>query len=219
MCYSKSCTSHVEKNDSFIDKTSCTKQMNSYGTERILKDFSEGLRKFVASRVSNYSHVDDILQDVFIKIHMNIDSLKDSTKVKSWVFQIAHNTIIDFYRKLKIKAENIDDIIIRDSFSDSTIEKLHVENPEQEIASGLMEMIDALPEKYSQALFLVEIQGLSQVELAKQLGISVSGAKSRVQRGRQMLKDSLMNCCHFEFDRYGTIIDFHPICCCCCNKK
>jgi len=88
---------------------------------------------------------------------------------------------------------------------------------EQEIASGLREMVESLPEKYRQALLLVEFEGLSQIKLAKKLGISVSGAKSRVQRGRRMIKDALMRCCHFEFDKYGTIIDSHPITCCCCN--
>jgi RNA polymerase sigma-70 factor (ECF subfamily) len=62
---------------------------------------------------------------------------------------------------------------------------------------------------------MVEFEGVSQTELADRLGISVSGAKSRVQRGRKMLRDILMKCCHFEFDRYGTIIDYYPHCCCC----
>ena len=93
------------------------------------------------------------------------------------------------------------------------------ETPEQHIASGLTEMINALPEKYAQALNMVEIGGLSQVQLAKELNVSVSGAKSRVQRGRRLLKDSLLECCHYEFDRYGTIISYHSKSCCVCNKS
>ena len=219
MCSSKICINHPEKNE----KTSCSihtcKYNKNHNIERIWEDFSAVLRNFISSRVSNHSYVDDILQDVFMKIHMNVDSLKDSQKIRSWVFQIAYNTIIDYYRKQKIKIEDIDSVPMKDDFSDSPVEKEIDKSPEQEIASGLRQMIDALPEKYSQALYLVELEGLSQVELANRLGISLSGAKSRVQRGRQMLRDSLMNCCHFEFDRYGTIIDFYPICCCCCKKE
>jgi RNA polymerase sigma-70 factor (ECF subfamily) len=79
-------------------------------------------------------------------------------------------------------------------------------------------MIDSLPSHYREALLLTEYEGLSQKDLADRLGISISGAKSRVQRARAMLRDLLMECCHFEFDRYGTVIDYHPIACCCCSR-
>lgn len=188
-----------------------------YSTEKVWEDFNTGIRRFISRKVSNTSQVDDILQEVFMKIHLHIDELEDSTKIRSWVFQIARNTIIDYYRKQTIKTEDIETILLKDNTTISPIEELAAENPAKEIAAGLRGMINALPEKYAQALILVEFEELSQVELAKRLGISVSGAKSRVQRGRQLLRDSLMKCCHFEFDQFGTIIDYHPICCCCCH--
>ncbi len=187
-----------------------------YGTEQIWEEFSSALRSFISRRVSNPSQVEDILQDVFVKIHSNIDLLKDNTKIRSWVYQITRNTIIDYYRKQQIKLEDIDEIPIEDEGAFNNINNMVELEPAQKVAAGLKGMIDDLPEKYSQALYLVEIEGLPQVDLAKRLGISVSGAKSRVQRGRQLLKDSLMRCCHFELDRYGKIINYHPICCCCC---
>ena len=189
----------------------------AYSTEKIWEDFSERLHSFISYRVSNPSHIDDILQDVFIKIHRNIDLLEDDTRIRSWVYQITRNTIIDYYRRQKNSMNDIDTIPVEDEDALITVDEIDGENPAKEVASGLKEMIEALPEKYSQALLLVEFQGLSQVELAKRLGISFSGAKSRVQRGRQMLKDSLMRCCHFEFDRFGTIIGIKPACCCCCS--
>lgn len=188
----------------------------AYNTEKIWEDFSEGLYSFISYRVSNPSNIDDILQDVFIKIHKNIDLLEDDTKIRSWVYQITRNTIIDYYRSQKNNTDDIDAIPVEDADALVTVDEIAGENASKDVASGLKEMIEELPEKYSQALLLVEFQGLSQVELAKRLGISFSGAKSRVQRGRQLLKDSLMKCCHFEFDRFGTIIDSRPACCCCC---
>ncbi len=179
-------------------------------TEILWNTFSRQIRFYILYRVSDSSAADDILQDVFLKIHSNIDSLKDETKIRSWIYQITQNTIIDHYRKQKIKTEDIDAVDVS--------EEKEEENPAQEIAAGLKDMVVSLPEKYAQALLLVEFEGLSQIELAKKLGISISGAKSRVQRARQMLRDALMRCCHFEFDRYGTIIDVRPAtCCCCCN--
>jgi RNA polymerase sigma-70 factor (ECF subfamily) len=192
-------------------------------TEKVWEDFSSSLRVFIARRVLNRSHVEDILQDIFVKIHKNISSIEDETKLRSWVYQIARNTIIDHYRKNKIKTEELtadhfQELIEKEQFSENQtenpLENLS-ENPNQEIASGLRDMIEQLPEKYAHALLMVEFEGLTQTELAERLGISVSGAKSRVQRGRQMLRDILMRCCHFEFDRFGTIIDYYPHCCCC----
>lgn len=188
-----------------------------YTTDQIWEEFNLSLHSFISRRVSDSFQTEDILQEIFIKIHSNIDNIKDNTKIRSWIYQIARNTIIDYYRKQKIKLEDIDEIPAEEEGLVSDIDKRIELEPAQKVAAGLRGMIDNLPKKYSQALYLVEFEGLSQVELADKLGISVSGAKSRVQRGRQLLKDSLMNCCHFELDRYGTIINIHPACCCRCH--
>lgn len=170
--------------------------------------FSNRLKQFIRSRVADEAAADDILQDVFLKIHDHVDTLKDKEKVEGWVFQIARNAIIDHYRNRKpAHLESQDPAVPEDH------EDMH-----KKLASGLGEMIDQLPPLYRDALRFTEIEGLTQKELAKRLGISLSGAKSRVQRARAMLRDLLMQCCHFEFDRYGTIIDYHPISCCCCNQ-
>ncbi len=190
-----------------------------YKTQAIWEAFCCQLKAYILNRISDPSLADDIFQDVFLKIHSKITTLKDDTKIRSWVYQIARNTIIDHYRKQKIKTEDIHSIELKDEGMLSDFEDSIEDNPTKEIADGLREMVEVLPEKYAQALLWVEFEGLSQIELAKKLGISISGAKSRVQRGREMLRDSLMNCCHFQFDRYGTIIDSHPIACCCCHQS
>jgi len=77
-------------------------------------------------------------------------------------------------------------------------------------AGWLDEMIRSLPAGYRDAVQLAEIEGLSQQEVADRLGLSLSGAKSRIQRGREMLKDALDRCCHFEFDSRGNMMDYEP---------
>ena len=89
------------------------------------------------------------------------------------------------------------------------------EDPEAELALSLKEIINELPEPYRQALLLTVYEGLSQRQLAESLGISLSGAKSRVQRAREKLRNMLLRCCHFEFDRRGHIVDYYQRCCCC----
>src|SRR5437588_726670 len=81
-----------------------------------------------------------------------------------------------------------------------------------ELVPCIKEMVDSLTNDYRQALILTEYEGLTQRELAVRLGISVSGAKSRVQRAREKLKDMLLDCCHFEFDHSGRVIDYQPKC-------
>lgn len=74
-----------------------------------------------------------------------------------------------------------------------------------ELASCLQPMIAGLPDIYRTALTLSEIEGITQREVADRLGISVSGAKSRVQRGREKLRERLLQCCEIETGRNGII--------------
>ena len=177
------------------------------------------IKSFILKRVKDPFLADDILQEVFIKIHAKLNTLKDGTKIHSWAFQIVRNTIIDYYRQHKIKTENIHDENIQDSGSLNVIKDHKERDLENEITSGLLPLIKSLPPKYAQALIYVEYQGMSQVNFAKKLKITSSAAKSRVQRARQMVKDQLMNCCHYEFDKYGTVIGVHPKTCCCCKNQ
>ncbi len=180
-------------------------------TECLWTDFRGQLKQFILSRVTDSTLADDILQEVFIKIHARIATLKDETKVESWMYQITRNTLIDYYRGQKTRIATPEADI-------KCCEEMPPDIPHQKIATGLKTLIEELPDKYAQAILLTEYQGFSQKKLAQHLGISISGAKSRVQRARQKLKDMLMQCCHFEFDQYGTIIDYHPVTCCCCTK-
>ena len=173
----------------------------NFNTKIIWQRFSDGLKLFILKRVKDEHDAEDILQDVFAKIHGNLPSLKGQEKVGAWVYQIARNTIIDYYRR-RYRTVDISEIpeIISEEAPD--------EETGDEVVLCLKPMIDDLPERYRQAITLTEYDGLSQMELSEQLGISISGAKSRVQRARSRLKDSLLQCCHFEFDRRGQIIDY-----------
>jgi len=185
--------------------------MNKSNIEDIWKEFSGKLRQFIRNKVSDQFYADEILQEVFIKIHSNIDSLKDTDKISGWVFQIARNSIIDYYRKQVRHTSEFNEHTILEENTD--------ENFNKEFERDIIYMMKDVPEIYREALVLTEYEGLTQKELSLRLGISLSGAKSRVQRGRMHLKDLLMQCCHIDFDKYGNIIDYHPHTCCCCVPK
>jgi len=169
--------------------------------------------------VQNDELAKDIHQDVFIKIHENIESLKDDKKVKSWVLQITRNTILDYYNSNKKSISEIELSNLQDQTLDIyTVIDNKSRNLETEITEGLIPLINSLPKKYAEAIRLVEFEGLSQVQLAKKLNISPSGAKSRVQRGRKLIKETLLNCCHYKFDKYGKVIDLKSFKSCCVKK-
>ncbi len=182
-----------------------------YSIEHIWKDFSGKLKYFIKARVSDDLDADEILQEVFIKIHNKMDTLREKEKITGWIYQIARNAIIDYYRQKKN--------IVELSDNEGISEEEFGDNPHKKFLEGMAELVDKLPDIYKEAIIKTEYEGLSQKELAEKLGISVPGAKSRVQRARNMLRDMIMQCCHFEFDRYGTIIDYHAHTCCCCTPQ
>ena len=175
--------------------------------ELLWDQYSTRLRAFIRSRVWDDAEAEDILQEVFIRIHRHLCCQPEWNKPRSWIYQIARNLIIDHYRRRRETMELPESLPAEPDLPE--------EDPEAVLALSLREMIDGLPEHYRQALLLTEYQGLTQKQLAERLGISLSGAKSRVQRAREKLRDMLLRCCHFEFDRRGRIVDYYQRCCCC----
>ena len=178
--------------------------------EKIWDEFGLKLKQFILKRVKDKSAAGDILQEVFLKIHTGLDGLKDESKLESWIFQVTRNAIADHFRRQRPQ-EELSEELTEDLSDDKEIV--------EELPPCLKEMINSLPDEYRQALILTEYQGLTQAQLAERLGISVSGAKSRVQRGREKLKEMLLACCHFELDKRGKVLDYWPNCACCQEGK
>ena len=177
--------------------------------EQVWEAFHLPLRQFIRKRLSDEAMTEDVLQEVFLRIHQHIDSLKDTKKLESWVYQITRNAIIDSYRSKRPMAplESPEVLVLPEALPDDDIVS--------ELFPSVRAMVSNLPEQDRQALVLTEYQGLTQKEFGERLGLSFSGAKSRVQRAREKLKQQLLDCCHFELDRRGHIIDYQPRCQCC----
>lgn len=151
-------------------------------TENIWREYHSKLSAFLKSRVSS-DVADDLLQDVFVKVHTRLDSLRDNTKIESWLYQLTRNTVTDYYRSKK-PTEALPDWIEQPESDEGEIIR-------RELSSCLEPMIKQLPDKYRNAIQLSEIERKTQKEVSEIEGISLSGAKSRVQRGRVLLKDML----------------------------
>jgi RNA polymerase sigma-70 factor (ECF subfamily) len=169
--------------------------------ETIWNEFAARLGQFIAARVADPATAEDILQDVFLKIQNRLGQLQDPTKLQGWLYLVARNAIIDHHRTRKETIELPESLPAEPPVPDGEIE---------ELKAAFRRLISTLPEPYRQALVLTEFEGLTQKQMAERLGISLSGAKSRVQRGREQLKQMLLERCEFEFDRLGRIIDCKP---------
>jgi RNA polymerase sigma-70 factor (ECF subfamily) len=178
-------------------------------TADVWETFHTPLQQFIRQRVSDETAAEDLLQDVFLDIHQHIDTLRDVKKLQSWIYQVTRHAIIDYYRSRRATA----------TLEEPETSRLPEELPDEDIVTELLPCVRAmvlgLPTRDRQALILTEYQGLTQKELAERLGLSLSGAKSRVQRAREKLRQQLLACCHFELDRRGHIIDYQPRCICC----
>ena len=160
--------------------------------KQIWENFDKQLRGLICTKMNNHDECLDVLQEVYLKIIKNIDRINNIENVPSYLNRLANNAVTDYYRQL-----NKTTVVGRDSFEGIVIidevtgEQDAVKNCQLEC---LEPGIETLPEIYKEALILSDIEGLPQKEVAEKLGITLSGAKSRVQRAREKLKEEVIKC-------------------------
>lgn len=182
--------------------------------EELWRLVHDGLRMFIARRVTDQAQVDDILQEVFLRVHQQMNSLTDPRRVVSWVYQVTRHAVIDYYRKSSARREISSGLgaDMEGSGLAAMITRIDrggtSHDLRAELAGCLRPMIERLSPVYREAITLVELEGLRQHTAARRLGLSLSGMKSRVQRGRKQLKQMLDDCCLIQLDRRGGVADF-----------
>ena len=179
-------------------------------TDTAWAELHTNIRGFVARRVRQPADVDDIVQQVFLRVHQALPTLRDADKLHAWVYQTTRRTIADHYRALAQRREVPEGTavdVVPDQPGNPTADE-HEESALQELAACLKPLIGRLAVADQEALRLVEFEGRSQVEAAGRLGLSVSGMKSRVQRARLHLRSALDDCCRIALDRRGGVLGY-----------
>jgi RNA polymerase sigma-70 factor, ECF subfamily len=180
----------------------------SLSTEGVWIELHANIRGFVARRVRERADVDDIVQRVFLQVHRALPTLRDTDKLHAWIYQTTRRAIADFYRSHSHSRE------VATGSADDFADEVAAASEENETSAAgelstcLKPVIATLASADQQALQMVEFDGLTQVEAAARLGLSVSGMKSRVQRARQHLRTALHDCCRIALDRRGGIVDY-----------
>lgn len=165
-------------------------------------DLHQELRKFIFSKTKDIDASDDILQDVFLKIHLNLHTVTNSSRLTAWVYQITRNAVHDYFRENKFTIR----------IHDFDLAEQETEEPLYQSLSNCINLkINTLPEKYKKAILLTTFKNYSQIALARELDITYSGAKTRVQRAREKLKDLILNCNNVETDQQGNISTYEPL--------
>jgi RNA polymerase sigma-70 factor (ECF subfamily) len=168
-------------------------------TKIIWTDFSAALHRFIAKKVKDIAVADDLLQEVFIKIHLQKETLQKKDRLKSWIFTIANNTVNDYFRKKQKETHLLENKKLTDT------EETLIYCPQD----CLLPLIKNLPDIYREVLCLSEIKGYKQKEVAQQLNISLPATKSRILRGRDLLKKGFMDCCDYKLDEKGHLRGEH----------
>lgn len=157
------------------------------------------LRGYLRHRVGHREDADEVLQEVFIKAMRQGEQFCAVDNPRAWLFQVARNALAD---RLRVSREHMalpDDLAA----------------PMEEPAPPVDDLSQCLPRVLSElsaadrlAITLCDIEGHSQQVLAERLGLSLSGAKSRIQRARRRLKERLEKGCQVRFDENGAVCGF-----------
>ena len=171
-------------------------------TERVWTELRGDLAAYFRRRVSDEHAAEDLVGETFARVHDGLAELEREERLEAWVWSVARNALTDHRRRGARPddgAAPLEDVAASEP-----------PGPNLTAAAGgwACMMIALLPDPYREALVLSELEGLTQQEVAERLGLSLSGAKSRIQRGRARLRDLVLACCHLEFDDEGNVVDY-----------
>ncbi|OSY87242.1 RNA polymerase sigma-70 factor [Tenacibaculum holothuriorum] len=164
-------------------------------THEVWTKYADDIKYFILSKVKDKDVTEDLLQDTFIKVHTKLHTLKDITKLKPWIFTIARNSIMDYFKSTNQTFE------LANFETETKIEEY--KHTEKDCLRGILE---SLPKKYRDPLFLSDIKGLKQQEVAQQLNQSLPTTKSQIQRARKLIAKGFMDCCGFVLNEQGKLV-------------
>jgi RNA polymerase sigma-70 factor, ECF subfamily len=158
------------------------------------------LRAWLRGRMSNPHDAEDLLQDLFLKALRQDKQFCEIGNTRAWLFEVARNALVDRLRLKKDQVELPEDLV------HETDESAAVDS----LAACLPRALAELSEEDREAITLCDLEGLNQEDYARLKGLTLPGAKSRVQRARRRLREHLTDACQVRFDAAGKVCCFVP---------
>jgi RNA polymerase sigma-70 factor (ECF subfamily) len=168
---------------------------------------ADAIRAFVRRRVRHPQDAEDITQDALLRLYRAAHDLHDELALDAWMYRIARTAIIDHHRRAAARPQPVD---IGRGMEEPAADEPEEPRAAESLATCLSVLLDRVPEHYRRALELTELGGLTQERAAVELGLSTSGMKSRVQRGRRLLREQVTRCCEVALDTHGALADVEP---------
>lgn len=166
--------------------------------EKQIEQLYRPLFLYINKRVKSKIDSQDLTQEVFYKLSKsNNDNIEN---IKSWVYTIAKNSIIDYYRKKKHYTLDMENVEFQEEYSDK--------DAINELSNCIAPFINKLPSDYSEIMKLSELENVPQKEIAKRLNVNYTTLRSKIQRGRIKLKNLISECCTVVQAGNGGIIDY-----------
>ncbi len=175
-----------------------------HSPDTAFREFRATLQRFVARRLRNPEDVEDVVQDVFLRVTRNRVALENAKEPLAWLFQVTKTALIDHTRRQQKHGNTENGVEIDDLPDLSTVAQ------GSDFAPCLEPLVAQLPPKYRDAIRYVDLEGGRQIDLAKANGVTGPTARSQVQRGRQMLKSAILACCRVEKDALKRITALEP---------
>ena len=179
---------------------------------KIYNDYFQKIVRYLTGFVGP-DEAEDVAQDVFDKIFRNIRNFRQESKISTWIYRIATNTVIDRLRSAEYKRStlntefdetfNHETEFAFDHGHHSSTDKMVIR---KEMSLCVREFIDRLPPNYQRVLLLSEVKGMTNQEMADILGISLENVKIRLHRARRKLKESLDEGCDFYHNEENVLV-------------
>ena len=168
----------------------------------VFASLQHSLRNYLVKRVSDPSIAEDLVQEIFIKALVAIESDRSPKNLTRWLYAVARTTVADYYRSVRFDLTELNDNL---PDKEQDIDELLY----RELAGCLKPLVQQLPTIYRDTLLATDFDGQTMSSLAQEQGLSHSAIKSRASRARAMLREKLLACCHVELSD-GIITDYQP---------
>lgn len=169
----------------------------------IYDQYYSRVRKFILAIVKDEWAADDLIQETFVRIRKNMDTIRDPSKTSSWIYRMAYNLCQDHFRSLKKSALNGREIRQKPP----TLQEIFIEKEleQRQMGACVQDQMDFLPESLRTVLVLYDVMDFSQKEIAEILDITVENVKVRLHRARKKFKAILKEQCTFEHDERNVL--------------